>query len=54
MYETLRFYNQTATLTNILKVFDLNKALDKEYKQSFQQISKHFLIVLESKKLFLK
>lgn len=39
MYETLRFYNQTATLTNILKVFDLNKALDKEYKQSFQQIS---------------
>jgi hypothetical protein len=39
MYETLKFYNQTAALTNMLKVFDLNKALDNEYKQSFQQIS---------------
>lgn len=39
MYETLKFYNQTAALINMLKVFDLTKAVDKRYKQSFQQIS---------------
>lgn len=39
MYETLKFYNQTATLVNMLKVFDLNKALNKKYTHNFQQIS---------------
>lgn len=39
MYETLKFYHQTAALINMLKVWDLNKALDKRDKKIFQQIS---------------
>lgn len=39
MYETLKFYNQTAALINMLKVFDLDKAKDTKYKQDFQKIS---------------
>lgn len=39
MYDTLKFYNQTAALVNMLKVLDLNKALDNKYKQGFQTIS---------------
>lgn len=39
LYDALKFYNQTATLTNMLKVIDLNKALDNKYRQSLQKYS---------------